>query len=306
MASCSWNAWRTCSRPQAEAAARSWWRCSISIGSRTSTTCMAGTWATQCLRRSPPAFRLSERRHRGAHQRRLLRRCGFPVLKSRAGRWRRWRTEKLARWFGTPYRVAENEVGLSVRIGLALSPDHGGEADALFMYAESALQRAKTAGDRYLLYTPKMSERVAERLSLESQLRQAIERRAVRAALPAQGGSRQPAGGGLRSAHTAGAAPSSAWCPPCASSRCSRKPGMILEVGSWALRRAVLDQRLVGRRGRARAAHRGQRVADPAAPAQLRRTGPGGGRAGVRTEPESTWRSPKATSWRTSNPPSTS
>ena len=84
--------------------------------------------------------------------------------------------EKLARWFGTPYRVGEDKLGLSVRMGLALSPDHGEEADALFMHGIGAAE-SQIGGDRYLLYMPRMSERVCRRMApLEDQLHEAIER----------------------------------------------------------------------------------------------------------------------------------
>jgi len=172
--------------------------------------------------------------------------------------------EKLARWFGTPYHVAENELRLSVRTGLALSPDHGSEADALFMHAESALQRAKTAGDRYLLYTPKMSERVAERLSLENQLRQAIEREefVLHYQPKIDLDNRQVVG---FEALIRWRSPELGLVPPLRFIPLLEETGMILEVGSWALRRAVLDQRLWAGEG-----VRVPRIAVNVSPIQLR------------------------------------
>jgi len=172
--------------------------------------------------------------------------------------------EKLARWFETPYRVAENELRLSVRMGLALSPDHGGEADALFMHAESALQRAKTAGDRYLLYTPKMSERVAERFSLENQLRQAIEREqfVLHYQPKVELDSRQVVG---FEALLRWRSPELGLVPPLRFIPLLEETGMILEVGSWALRRAVLDQQLWAGEG-----VRVPRIAVNVSPIQLR------------------------------------
>src|SRR5450756_3219795 len=48
--------------------------------------------------------------------------------------------------------------------------------DALFSSAEAALSQAKASNERYLCYAPKMNARVAERLTLENKLRQAVER----------------------------------------------------------------------------------------------------------------------------------
>jgi len=172
--------------------------------------------------------------------------------------------EKLARWFGTPYRVAESELRLSVRAGLALSPDHGGEADTLFMHAESALQRAKTSGERHLLYTPKMSERVAERLSLENQLRHAIEREqfVLHYQPKVDLDSRQVVG---FEALVRWNSPELGLVPPLRFIPLLEETGMILEVGSWALRRAVLDQRLWAGEGL-----RVPRIAVNVSPIQLR------------------------------------
>ncbi|HEU5177760.1 MAG TPA: EAL domain-containing protein [Burkholderiales bacterium] len=173
--------------------------------------------------------------------------------------------EKLARWFGTPYRVGENELGLSVRMGLALFPDHGGGADALFMHAESALQRAKSAGDRYLLYTPTMSERVAaERLSLETQLRQAIERDqfVLHYQPKVDLDTRQVVG---FEALIRWRSPELGLVSPLEFIPLLEETGMILEVGSWALRRAVLDQRLWAAEG-----VRVPRIAVNVSPIQLR------------------------------------
>jgi len=82
----------------------------------------------------------------------------------------------LERWFGEPYALAGSSVLLSARMGLALYPDDGKDPDTLFLHAESALKKAKAADDRFLFYTQSMSERVAEKLSLEHRMRAAVER----------------------------------------------------------------------------------------------------------------------------------
>ena len=152
-------------------------------------------------------------------------------------------SEKLARWFGAPYRVGDNELRLSARMGLALFPDDGGEPEALVMHAESALQKAKASGDRYLLYTPRMSERVAERLSLENKLRQAIEREqfVLHYQPKVDLDTREVAG---LEALIRWQSPELGLVPPMRFIPLLEETGMILEVGSWALRRAVLDQGL--------------------------------------------------------------
>ncbi len=79
--------------------------------------------------------------------------------------------------FGPPFRIGESELKLSARYGIALYPTDGSEADALYQNAESALKSAKSGTSRYLFYAREMSERVVERLGLESRLQRALERR---------------------------------------------------------------------------------------------------------------------------------
>ena len=78
--------------------------------------------------------------------------------------------------FGTPFEIAGHEVRVSAKTGIAVAPDDGGDADALFRNAEAALKRAKETGERYLFYAPSINARVAEQVQLEHRLRKAVER----------------------------------------------------------------------------------------------------------------------------------
>jgi EAL domain-containing protein (putative c-di-GMP-specific phosphodiesterase class I) len=64
---------------------------------------------------------------------------------------------------------------LGCRIGIALFPGDGRDADSLIRSAEAALKQVGTTGQRYLFCAPGMTERAAEKLSLENKLRRAIE-----------------------------------------------------------------------------------------------------------------------------------
>jgi diguanylate cyclase (GGDEF)-like protein len=65
---------------------------------------------------------------------------------------------------------------LAAKIGVAIFPDDGTDADTLFQNAEAALKKAKTSRDRYLFYAQKMTETVAMSLGIENRLRRALER----------------------------------------------------------------------------------------------------------------------------------
>ena len=75
-----------------------------------------------------------------------------------------------------PFRLNDAIFRVAVKAGVALFPDDGADADALFRNAEVALKKAKSSGERYLFYTQSMNELVAGKLTLENQLRQALRR----------------------------------------------------------------------------------------------------------------------------------
>jgi len=149
---------------------------------------------------------------------------------------------KLKECVGVPVRLGDGEFRISARVGIALYPDDGADADSLFRNAEAALKRAKAAGERYLFYTQQMTERVGENLALENKLRQALEREefvlhyqpkvntATRRIESVEALIRwQSRDLGL--------------VPPIQFISLLEETGLILEVGAWALRRAALDYR---------------------------------------------------------------
>ncbi len=76
-----------------------------------------------------------------------------------------------------PYMVGDQEVRISTRAGLAVYPTDGPDAETLFKHAEAALKNAKSSGERYLFYAPRMNAALAARLTLEHELQTALEQR---------------------------------------------------------------------------------------------------------------------------------
>jgi diguanylate cyclase (GGDEF)-like protein/PAS domain S-box-containing protein len=74
-----------------------------------------------------------------------------------------------------PFELEEAELRVSCRVGIAIGPSDGTGADQLIRHAEAALHKAAAASQPYVFYAPVMNERVAERLTLETRLRRAIE-----------------------------------------------------------------------------------------------------------------------------------
>jgi PAS domain S-box-containing protein len=76
-----------------------------------------------------------------------------------------------------PFRAGGQEVFITASIGVALFPLDGEDADTLLKNAGAAMHFAKEQGrDNYQFYSRAMNATALEKLSLESQLRRALER----------------------------------------------------------------------------------------------------------------------------------
>lgn len=74
-----------------------------------------------------------------------------------------------------PFQLDDAVLRITAKVGLALFPHNGATADILFRNAEAALKQAKASGDPYLFYKKQMLANVASKLTLENQLRQALD-----------------------------------------------------------------------------------------------------------------------------------
>jgi diguanylate cyclase (GGDEF)-like protein len=139
-----------------------------------------------------------------------------------------------------PFHLNDAVFRLAFKVGVALFPDDGANADTLFKNAEAALKKAKASGDRYLFYTRTMTEMVAGKLTLENQLRQALDKGEFVLHY-------QPkvnlASGKLTSAEALirWNDPRTGLVPPGRFIPILEETGLIHEVGRWALRQAIED-----------------------------------------------------------------
>ena len=84
---------------------------------------------------------------------------------------------KLLTELGLPYQVAGHELHSTPSIGIGIFPVDGDDADALMKCADTAMYHAKAAGrNNYQFFTPEMKLASAERLAIESGLRNAVAR----------------------------------------------------------------------------------------------------------------------------------
>jgi len=146
----------------------------------------------------------------------------------------------MAAFLDHPFQLNDSIFRVAVKVGVALFPDDGHDADTLFKNAESALKKAKASGERYLLYTQKMTATVSVKLTLENQLRQALDKEEFVLHY-------QPKVN-LASGKLVGAEALIRWndprtglVPPGRFIPVLEETGLIYEVGRWALRKAIED-----------------------------------------------------------------
>jgi diguanylate cyclase (GGDEF)-like protein len=98
------------------------------------------------------------------------------MLRSRGATAAERTAARMLRGLDRPFSVQGQSVAAAASIGIAVSPDHGTDAELLLRRAEIAMHSAKRSGSTFAMYSPSLEEHTAERLGLVGQLRGAIER----------------------------------------------------------------------------------------------------------------------------------
>lgn len=146
----------------------------------------------------------------------------------------------MDRFQAHPFRLNDTDFRVAVKAGIALFPDDSANAEGLFRNAEAALKKAKKRGERYQFYTQGMTESVALKLTLENQLRQALDNGEFELYY-------QPKVN-LASGRLTGAEALIRWndprtglVPPAQFIPILEETGLINQVGRWALKKALED-----------------------------------------------------------------
>ncbi len=137
---------------------------------------------------------------------------------------------------------------MAAKIGVAVFPDDGINADTLFTNAEAALKKAKAGRDRYLFYAQKMTDTVALSVGIENRLRRALEREEFvlhyQPKVSIVSGKLTGAEALIRwNDPVAGLTPPGRFIP------ILEETGLIHDVGRWALRKAIEDHQRWRERG---------------------------------------------------------
>jgi diguanylate cyclase (GGDEF)-like protein/PAS domain S-box-containing protein len=151
---------------------------------------------------------------------------------------------KLLDVFAQPLRVSPtgasspHEFYASASVGVALYPDDAQDPASLLRFADTAMYHAKAEGlNAYRRYLPDMTSRAAERITLESRLRQALERDEFelhyQPIVRIASGELACLEALLRWRH-----PERGVLPPAQFIGVAEQSGLIVPIGEWALREA--------------------------------------------------------------------
>jgi len=85
--------------------------------------------------------------------------------------------KKIIDALNKPFVLEGKDIFVTTSIGIGIFPDDGNEAEVLLQKADIAMYRAKEEGkNTYQIYSPAMNTMALQRLTMETQLRQALER----------------------------------------------------------------------------------------------------------------------------------
>lgn len=152
--------------------------------------------------------------------------------------------EKIQDALRQSFDCGGHELYVTASLGISLSPDDGADCQALLQNAGAALYRARQhGGDAYEFFTPDMHERALKRLSLENDLRRAIEREEF--AVYYQPQVSAEAGGRLvgMEALVRWQHPELGLVSPAEFIPVAEETGMIAPLGAWVLRAACAQNR---------------------------------------------------------------
>jgi diguanylate cyclase (GGDEF)-like protein len=149
--------------------------------------------------------------------------------------------ERLTAALMEPMMIEGHELVVTPSIGIAMAPDHADDVEGLLRCADTAMYHAKSVGKSgYLVYNSEMDAAGIDRLTLETDLRRAIERDELvlhyQPQVDTNTGGVIGAEALIRWQH-----PEQGLIPPFRFIPLAEEMGLIGELGDWALRSACQE-----------------------------------------------------------------
>jgi diguanylate cyclase (GGDEF)-like protein/PAS domain S-box-containing protein len=151
--------------------------------------------------------------------------------------------QRIMEAIAQPLTIEGHEFFISCSIGVAVYPADGETAEELIKHADVAMYRAKETGrNNFQFYTPAMNERALERLHIEGDLRNALEREEFTLHYQPQVD--------LRSGKIVGVEALIRWqhpelgmVSPVRFIGMAEENGLIIPIGAWVIREACLQNK---------------------------------------------------------------
>jgi len=144
-------------------------------------------------------------------------------------------------WLGQPFEIRGEQVMVTAKAGIAMFPGDSVDAETLLRNAEAALKTAKDTANPHAFFTAELSERLSERLTLESSLRRALEEEEFVLHYQPKVDLETRRVQGFE-ALLRWNSPERGLIPPSKFIPLLEENGMIADVGAWALRQATIDR----------------------------------------------------------------
>ncbi len=84
--------------------------------------------------------------------------------------------DKICRKLGEPYSFSGKDIYVTASIGISIHPDDGVDIGELMKRADTAMFKAKERGGSFLFYEPEMEAVVTNKVEIEQDLRQSLDR----------------------------------------------------------------------------------------------------------------------------------